>query len=137
MPISSRSIPQLAAVVFVSLAAVLPAAAMEEGHWLEHLDRTHTWIDPRQHVESYGEIVSIDAARRSLTLQHVAFESPDRSIKMPVMTMDFRATSQSKLNRLKVGDWVSFEAVRQRGALVVTDIRRVGVEGSRSNMLLW
>jgi hypothetical protein len=39
--------------------------------------------------------------------------------------------------RRKIGDWVSFEAVRQRGTLVVTDIRPIGIEGSQSNALLW
>ena len=121
----------------VALAGVSPASAVEHGGWLEHLDRTHGQIDAKRHVRSYGEIVSIDTAQRELTLQHVPIASPDKLIRMPVMIMIFRVTSKNKLNSVKVGDWVSFEAVRIKKALVVTNLRKVGLEGSRGNMLLW
>jgi Cu/Ag efflux protein CusF len=123
---------KLVGALLLASAAASPALALDRNSLIEQLDRTHTEIDPRRHVNSYGEIESIDVDQGTVTLQHVPLESPDKSIWMPVMRMVFHVTNRRKLNGLKPGDWVTFEAVRMRNALMVTNIRKFPLEGSRS-----
>jgi Cu/Ag efflux protein CusF len=132
---SKRRILKIAGVLLVGSIALSAASAMEPNDWLQRLDRTHARIAPQRHVQSYGEIVSIDLSRRGITLQHVPLESPDKSVWMPVMTMVFPVAGKHKLNGLTPGDWVAFEAVRLRKTLVVTSIRKIRLEGSRNDLL--
>src|SRR5215207_2671193 len=87
--ISKRGILKIAGVLLLGSIALSPVSAMEASDWLQRLDRTHSRIAPKRHVQSYGEIVSIDLSRRAITLQHVPLESADKTVWMPVMTMVF------------------------------------------------
>lgn len=68
-----------------------------------------------------GEILKIDTAAGTLTLEHGEIVN----LKMPGMTMVFTARDPSALQGLKVGDTVRFRVVREGSKLVVTEIASV------------
>ena len=135
MRTSKGQISKIAGALLLASAAASPASTAERSNWLQQLDRTHARIDLKRHVQSYGEIISIDISKGTVTLQHVPLETPDKYVWMPVMSMVFQATGRNKLKGLQVGDWVAFEAVRLRKTLMVTNIKKFPLEGFRGNWL--
>jgi len=67
-----------------------------------------------------AEVRKVDAATGKLTLKH----GPIASLDMPPMTMVFGLAAGAKLDGLKAGDRVQFQAAQQGGAYVVTALRK-------------
>ena len=67
-----------------------------------------------------GEVRKIDKAAGKITLKHGEIKSLD----MPPMTMVFRAEPASLLDKVQVGDKVSFQAAKVGGAYTVTAIEK-------------
>lgn len=65
-----------------------------------------------------GEVRRIDKAGGKITIKHGEIKSLD----MPPMTMVFRADPPSLLDKVQVGDKVSFEATKVGGTYTVTAI---------------
>ena len=68
-----------------------------------------------------GEIRKIDLENGKITIKHGQIKSLD----MPAMTMVFGMRDKSKLDGLKVGDKVKFDAVDEKGKMLVTIIELV------------
>lgn len=66
-----------------------------------------------------GEIRKIDLESGKVTIKHGHIKSLD----MPPMTMVFVMREKSKLDGLKVGDKVKFDAVDEKGKMLVTVIQ--------------
>lgn len=67
-----------------------------------------------------GEIKKIDRAQAKVTLKHGEIANLD----MPPMTMSFKARPPELLQGLAEGDQVVFEATKQDGQYVLTQIRK-------------
>ena len=67
---------------------------------------------------SSGEVKKIDLQAQKITLKHGELKNLD----MPGMTMIFKATNPSLLDKVKAGDKVRFKAEKAGGAIVVTEI---------------
>ena len=65
-----------------------------------------------------GEVKKIDAPNGKITLKH----GPIQNLDMPAMQMVFRVTDPSWLQKLQVGDKVTFEADKVGGHFTVTSI---------------
>ena len=61
----------------------------------------------------------IDTAQGKLTIKHEAIEN----LQMPGMTMVFKATDSTMLQKLQVGDKIQFASEKVNGAIVVTNIQ--------------
>lgn len=70
---------------------------------------------------SQGVIRKIDKSSGKITIKH----GPLENLGMSGMTMAFKATDPSVLDRLKVGDKVNFVADKSNGELTVTKIEAV------------
>ena len=66
-----------------------------------------------------GEVRKIDTAQGKLTIKHEAIEN----LQMPGMTMVFKATDSTMLQKLQVGDKIQFASEKVNGAIVVTNIQ--------------
>ena len=73
-----------------------------------------------QAAPTKGEVRKIDASAGKITLRH----EPIKHLDMNSMTMVFRVTDPAMLEKVKVGDKVTFEADRVNGALTVTRIEK-------------
>ncbi|GIX22908.1 MULTISPECIES: copper-binding protein [Caldimonas] len=67
-----------------------------------------------------GEVRKIDKAAGKITIKHGEIKSLD----MPPMTMVFRAEPPSLLDKVQVGDKVSFQAAKVGGTYTVTAIEK-------------
>jgi Cu/Ag efflux protein CusF len=67
-----------------------------------------------------GEVRKIDKAAGKITIKHGEIKSLD----MPPMTMVFRVEPVSLLDRVQVGDKISFEAAKIGGTYTVTAIHK-------------
>lgn len=67
---------------------------------------------------SSGEVKKIDLQAQKITLRHGEI----KNLEMPGMTMVFKATNPSLLDKVKAGDKVHFTAEKRDGAIVVTAI---------------
>lgn len=65
-----------------------------------------------------GEVRKVDLEAQKITLKHGEIKNLD----MPGMTMVFKATNPSMLDKVKAGDKVNFTAEKRDGAIVVTAI---------------
>ena len=65
-----------------------------------------------------GEVRKVDKAAGKITLKH----GPIANLDMPGMTMVFRVSDLSLLDRVKAGDKVRFTAERVDGALTVVQM---------------
>lgn len=70
---------------------------------------------------SQGVIRKIDKSSGKITIKH----GPLENLGMSGMTMAFKATDPSVLDRLKVGDKINFVADKANGELTVTKIEAV------------
>ena len=68
---------------------------------------------------SDGEVRKIDKDRKKVTLKHGAIKNLD----MPGMTMVFQVKDASLLDKLEVGNKVTFVAENLNGAIVVTALQ--------------
>lgn len=66
-----------------------------------------------------GEIRKIDMETKKITIKHGEIKNLD----MPGMTMVFQVKDPALLDKLKVGDKISFKAEKSGGAFVVTGIQ--------------
>lgn len=66
-----------------------------------------------------GEVRKIDKDASKITLQH----SEIKSLDMPPMTMVFTVKNPALLDKVKPGDSVEFNAERQDGKIILTDIK--------------
>lgn len=65
-----------------------------------------------------GEVRKVDLEAQKITLKHGEI----KNLEMPGMTMVFKATNPSLLDKIKAGDKVNFTAEKRDGAIVVTAI---------------
>ena len=65
-----------------------------------------------------GEVRKVDLEAQKITLKHGEI----KNLEMPGMTMVFKATNPSLLDKIKAGDKVNFTAETRDGAIVVTAI---------------
>lgn len=70
---------------------------------------------------SQGVIRKIDKSSGKITIKH----GPLENLGMSGMTMAFKATDPSVLDRIKVGDKINFVADKANGELTVTKIEAV------------
>jgi Cu/Ag efflux protein CusF len=87
----------LAALIAVSLAV---APALADGEMVK------------------GEVVKVDKAAGKVTLKH----GPIKKLDMDSMTMVFRVSDPTMLEKMKPGDRIEFEADRVNGAITITKI---------------
>lgn len=73
-----------------------------------------------QATPTKGEVRKIDASAGKITLRH----EPIKHLDMDSMTMVFRVKDPAMLEKVEVGDKVTFEADRVNGALTVTRIEK-------------
>lgn len=66
-----------------------------------------------------GEVRKVDLESKKITIKHGAIKNLD----MPGMTMVFEAKDAAMLDKLKVGDKISFAAEKSGEKLVVTEIK--------------
>jgi Cu/Ag efflux protein CusF len=66
-----------------------------------------------------GEIRKVDKDAAKLTIKH----GPIPSMDMPPMTMVYRVKDPAMLGRVKAGDKVKFDAVKEGGQYVVTTLQ--------------
>lgn len=118
--------------VVTSLAAAhtaLPVHAQEltsPSEWLDTLDREHDHLVSKfGHVHARGKVQVVDVGPGTITLITEEMQSPDKSIWMPAMRMVFHVTNRGILGGLQPGDVVEFEAARLRGAVMITNLRKV------------
>lgn len=67
---------------------------------------------------SSGEVKKVDLQAQKITLKHGEL----KNLEMPGMTMVFKVTNPSLLDKVKAGDKVNFTAEKRGGAFVVTAI---------------
>lgn len=68
-----------------------------------------------------GEVRKIDRSASKVTIRH----GPLPSLDMPPMTMVFQVRDKALLERVKPGDKVKFDAIKEAGAYIVTHIESV------------
>ena len=66
-----------------------------------------------------GEVRKVDKENRKITLKHGEIKSLD----MPPMTMAFQVKDPALLDKVKPGDKVQFNVVKDGAKLTVTEIR--------------
>lgn len=110
----------------LSVAALLPALFLGASLALAaplaqaHADHPHGSSQPGA-VRADGVVKQIDRAGNTLTIAH----GPLENLGMPAMTMRFVAQNPRWLERLQVGDRVSFIAEEVKGKLTVTSLKLV------------
>lgn len=65
-----------------------------------------------------GEVKKIDKEAGKMTIKH----APLANLDMPAMTMVFRVKDPAMLEKVKVGDKISFATDRVNGAITVTQL---------------
>lgn len=68
-----------------------------------------------------GEIRKVDKGASKLTIRH----GPLPSLDMPPMTMVFQVRDKALLDRVKPGDKVKFDVIKDGGAYIVTHVEAV------------
>lgn len=66
-----------------------------------------------------GEVRKIDREQAKITLRH----GDIRNLDMPGMTMVFKVRNPGLLDKVKVGDRISFFVVMEQGGMVITEIQ--------------
>lgn len=98
-------------------AALLFNTASAQVH--DHADGQRADVAVANAAHSSGEIKKIDKAAGKLTIAH----GPLVNLNMPGMTMTFKVQDPAVLDRVKVGDKISFVADRVNGAFVATNVQ--------------
>lgn len=68
-----------------------------------------------------GEVRKIDKEVKKITIKHGEI----KNLEMPPMTMVFQVRDSALLEKVQAGDKVQFKAIKDSGALVVTDLQLV------------
>ncbi len=66
-----------------------------------------------------GEIRKVDKDSKKITIKHGEIKNLD----MPAMTMVFQVKDAAMLDKIQVGDKVTFKVEKQLGAFVVTELQ--------------
>jgi Cu/Ag efflux protein CusF len=104
-----------AAALGAAGAAMASGAHGSAGHGAHATPAANDATDER----ASGEVRRIDKEQRKITLRHGEI----KRLGMPPMTMVFQVRDPSWLDRVKVGDKVSFQAENINGAYTVTDLQ--------------
>lgn len=99
------------------ISALMTAALL---HTAAHAATPPSAASAPQTAWAEAEVRKVDAATGKLTLKH----GPIANLDMPPMTMVFGLAAGAKLDGLKAGDRVQFQAAQQGGAYVVTALRK-------------
>ena len=102
--------------LFLALGAAAPLAFAQPGHDAHHGPASAPAAAEAPLAE--GTVKKIDKPAGKLTIAH----GPLEALKMPPMTMVFRAADPGLLDQVKVGDKIRFAVERVGGALTVTAI---------------
>lgn len=101
-------------------------ASIDGFEWLSRMERLQAERgDPARHVHFDAQVESVDRGSGSVTMVHPEMRSGDGSIVMPRMHMTFHAISFSKLRGIGAGDRVHTVVGRHKGAIMVTQIRKL------------
>ncbi len=101
-------------------------AAIGSFEWLSRMERLQAERgDPARHVHFDAEVEALDQGSGSVTMVHPGMRSGDGSIVMPRMHMTFHVISFSKLRGIEAGDRVHIVVGRHKGAVMVTQIRKL------------
>ena len=95
------------------LSASLPSYAAED---MSKMDMKTPMTDDAAATE--GVIKKIDKDAGKITIKH----GPISNLKMPGMTMVFRAADPAMLDQVKEGEKVKFHVEKMNGALTITKI---------------
>lgn len=104
-------VPVVAALI---LGFTAPTMAQQAGH-----EAHHAGASDSQAADNFvnGEVKRIDKEAGKVTLKH----GPIPNLEMPAMTMVFRASDPSTLDKLKVGDALKFKAENIDGSLTIVE----------------
>lgn len=123
---------KLTTIAILMIAFVgLPAFSQElksPSEWLDKLDREHDQIVSRSgHAHARGEVqaVHVGPGPATVTIVTEEMESADKTVLMGRMKMIFHVTNRRILEGIEPGDAVEFEAARLKGAIMVTNLRKV------------
>ena len=106
--------------LLVSAAALSPAwATSHQGAHGAHGDHGKPSAQAANGEMADGEVRKVDKEGGKLTLKHGDIKSLD----MPPMTMVFVVKDKAKLDKLKAGDKIKFNAISDAGKLIVTEIQ--------------
>ncbi|OGA57963.1 MAG: copper-binding protein [Burkholderiales bacterium RIFCSPHIGHO2_01_FULL_64_960] len=100
------------ATVLLAMAALLPVSTMAQAAG----DAAKS--SPAAASMTDGEVRKIDKDSSKITIKHGEI----KHLEMPGMTMVFNAKDKSLLDKVQVGDKVSFMVVSEGGKMVVTAI---------------
>ncbi|NML16938.1 copper-binding protein [Azohydromonas caseinilytica] len=104
----------------LACAGILPVAAQtSEADHAAHHPAGASAAAPAAADMTEGEVRRIDKAGAKITLKHGDIKNLD----MPPMTMVFQVKDAALLDTVKVGDKVRFQAQREGGAFVVTQLQ--------------
>ncbi|WP_375276074.1 copper-binding protein [Methylorubrum thiocyanatum] len=106
-----------------------PAAAeasIDSFEWLSRMERLQAERgDPARHVHFDARVESVDRGSGTVTMLHPGMRSGDGSLVMPAMHMTFHVIAFSKLRGIAAGDAVHAVVGRHKGAIMVTQIRKL------------
>ncbi|MBK3404974.1 copper-binding protein [Methylorubrum populi] len=106
--------------------ALAAEASIDSFEWLSRMERLQAERgDPARHVHFDARVESVDRGSGSVTMVHPEMRSGDGSIVMPRMHMTFHAIAFSKLRGIAAGDVVHTVIGRHKGAIMVTEIRKL------------
>ena len=100
------------ATVLLAMAALLPVSTMAQ------VAADAAKSSPAAASMTDGEVRKIDKDSSKITIKHGEI----KHLEMPGMTMVFNAKDKSLLDKVQVGDKVSFMVVSEGGKMVVTAI---------------
>lgn len=104
-------------IVAVAMGVSIPATALAQ----EAAEHAGHHIAQAKVTFTEGEVRRVDKGAGTIMLKH----GPIENLKMPPMTMVFRARNPAMLDQVKAGDKVKFAAEDIGGQLTVTRIERL------------
>ena len=110
-------------LVALAFAASAPFAISAHAQAVDHskmdgMNMPGMKMDSMPASMTEGEVRKIDKEAKKITLKHGDIKNLD----MPGMTMVFQVKDAALLDKVKVGDKVTFTAEKADGAIVVTSI---------------
>ena len=112
-----KSMKQL--VILISIAS---ATALSGGVFAQ-ATMDHSKIGDMKMMDSndmtQGEVRKVDKEAKKITIKHGEI----KNLEMPPMTMVFQVRDLALLEGVKAGDKIQFKAIKESGALVVTDLQ--------------
>ena len=114
-----KSMKQLVILVSIASATAFSGSAFAQATMDHSKMGDMTMIASNDMTQ--GEIRKIDKDAKKITIKHGEI----KNLAMPPMTMVFQVRDPALLDKLQIGDKVQFKVMRDRGALVVTDLQPV------------